>query len=221
MQWENLGHQDNEVRANVRNIRDDDLVCRCKGVTAGAIRQCIRDGCTSLEQLQEKTGAGTGCGLCVTTLQRMLDYASLREPGPGDIEFIEKRPHGLSEEDRTVDERCFDLPVLETQTTDWIELRSIMKKTVTRGFPDYSQEVNEWIKLFLRWDLGDPDYSLHYEELREKPAEQLDRDEILTILTWYIKEERKKAGLIAQALEDGTLHELTNRLHAITGPRNN
>ena len=115
-----------------------------------------------------------------------------------------------------MDEKCAELPILETQKTDWIELRSIMKKTVTRGFPDYSQEVNEWIKLFLRWDLGDPEYTVHYEAIRDRDTTTLSRDEILTILTWYIKEERKRAGLIAQALEDGTLHALTQRLHDIT-----
>lgn len=216
MKWENLGHRDHESRANVRDISDDELVCRCKTITAGEIRKSIREGAATLEQLQEKTGAGTGCGLCVKTLQRILDYSQLREPGPGDIEFIEKRPHSLSEEDRTLDEKCADLPVLETQTTEWIELRSIMKKTVTRGFPDYSLEVNEWIKLFLRWDLGDLEYAEHYEKVKDRSPETLSRDEILTILTWYIKEERKKAGLIAQALEDGTLHTLTQRLHDIT-----
>ena len=106
--------------------------------------------------------------------------------------------------------------MLEIQTTEWVELRSIMKKTVTRGFPDYSQEVNEWIKLFLRWDLGDPEYAEHYTELQDRAVETLSRDEILTVLTWYIKEERKRAGLIAQALGDGTLPALTQRLHNIT-----
>ena len=216
MKWENLGRRDYESRTHVRDIPDDELVCRCRNITAGEIRKYIGEGASALEQLQEKTGAGTGCGLCVKTLQRILDYSQLREPGPGDIEFIEKRPHGLPEEERTLDEKCADLPVLEIQTTEWVELRSIMKKTVTRGFPDYSQEVNEWIKLFLRWDLGDPEYAEHYTELQDRAVETLSRDEILTVLTWYIKEERKRAGLIAQALEDGTLPALTQRLHNIT-----
>lgn len=216
MKWENLGHRDHESRTHVRDIPDDELVCRCNSITAGEIRENIREGAATLEQLKKKTRAGTGCGLCVKTLQRILDYSQLREPGPGDIEFIEKRPLGLSEEDRTVDEKCSDLPVLETQKTEWIELRSIMKKTVIRGFPDYSQEVNEWIRLFLRWNLGDPEYAEHYEKVRDRALETLSRDEILTILTWYIKEERKNAGLIAHVLEDGTLHALTQRLHDIT-----
>ena len=215
MKWENSGQRDHEMRTHVRDIPDEELVCRCKNITAGMIRNSILDGASTLEQLENRTGAGTGCTLCVRTLQRFLEYSQLREPGPGDIEFIEKRPHIL-DEDRTVDEKCAELPILETQKTDWIELRSIMKKTVTRGFPDYSQEVNEWIKLFLRWDLGDPEYTVHYEAIRDRDTTTLSRDEILTILTWYIKEERKRAGLIAQALEDGTLHALTQRLHDIT-----
>jgi hypothetical protein len=53
-------------------------------------------------------------------------------------------------------------------------------------------------------------------ELQARAVETLSRDEILTVLTWYIKEERKRTGIIAQALEDGTLPALTRRLHNIT-----
>ena len=215
MKWENLGRR-GEEKANVRIIKDEEVVCRCVGTTAGEVRQCVRAGAKTLEDVQKKTGAGTVCGFCNKRLTRLIEYERLREPGPGDIEFIEKRPHDMPDPHRSVDEKCRELPVLKTQKTDWIELRSIMKGTVSKGFPDYSVEVNEWIKTFLRSDLGDAEYKEHYEIIKDKPVEELSRDEIITIMTWYIKEERRSAGLIARALEDGSLPRLTERLHEIT-----
>ena len=215
MKWENLGRRD-EDKLNVRNIKDDDVVCRCVGTTAGEVRQCVRNGAKTLEEVEAQTGAGTICGFCKKKLRRIIEYEQLREPGPGDIEFIEKRPHNESDPSRSIDEKCRELPVLETQTTDWIELRSIMKGTVSKGFPDYSMEVNEWIRKFLRFDLGDVNYKENYEKIKDRAMEKLSRDEIITMMTWYIKEERSKAGLIAQALEDGTLPKLTERLHELT-----
>ena len=215
MKWENLGRREDGT-FSVRNIKDEDVVCRCVGTTAGEIRQCVRNGAKTLEEVQAQTKAGTVCGFCKKRLTRIIEYEQLREPGPGDIEFIEKRPHDLGDPNRSVDEKCQELPVLEQQTTDWIELRSIMKGTVSKGFPDYSTEVNEWIKKFLRSDLGDVDYKEHFEKIRDRAIETLNRDEIITYMTWFIKEERSKAGLIAQALEDDVLPKLTKRLHELT-----
>lgn len=42
------------------NITDDTLVCRCEGVTAGTIRQAIKDGTTNLNDIKKRTRAGMG-----------------------------------------------------------------------------------------------------------------------------------------------------------------
>ena len=40
-------------------MRDDELVCFCSQVTAGAIRQAMREGATSMDDVRRMTGACT------------------------------------------------------------------------------------------------------------------------------------------------------------------
>lgn len=41
-------------------LNDDVLVCRCEEITAGEIRQAIRDGATDVTQIKLRTRAGMG-----------------------------------------------------------------------------------------------------------------------------------------------------------------
>ena len=43
----------------------NETVCFCAGVTAGDIKAAVEAGNTTLEAVQEDTGAGTHCGGCV------------------------------------------------------------------------------------------------------------------------------------------------------------
>jgi len=54
-------------------IGDEDQVCSCNDVTKGQICCAVEEGCTSLEELAEKTRAGTGCGGCKPTVKVILD----------------------------------------------------------------------------------------------------------------------------------------------------
>lgn len=54
-------------------IRDRDMVCRCMGVRAGQVRQCIRQGNTTLESLEEKLGVMSACGFCKFRIQKLLE----------------------------------------------------------------------------------------------------------------------------------------------------
>ncbi|KXX72234.1 nitrate reductase [Flammeovirga sp. SJP92] len=49
-----------------------EVVCSCANVGSGNLQNAIDGGCTSLNTLCEKTGAGLGCGSCKTELQEML-----------------------------------------------------------------------------------------------------------------------------------------------------
>ena len=40
-------------------MKDDELVCFCSSVTAGAIRQAKRDGATTMNDIRQMTGACT------------------------------------------------------------------------------------------------------------------------------------------------------------------
>ena len=48
------------------------LVCSCNNVGEGNIKQEIAKGCTSLKEICNLTGAGTGCGSCRPEVQRLL-----------------------------------------------------------------------------------------------------------------------------------------------------
>ncbi|MEX2336407.1 MAG: molybdopterin-dependent oxidoreductase [Fulvivirga sp.] len=49
------------------------LVCSCNNVGQGNLEEAISQGCQSLNQICEKTGAGLGCGSCKPEVQRLLD----------------------------------------------------------------------------------------------------------------------------------------------------
>ncbi|RKD18703.1 NAD(P)H-nitrite reductase [Pelobium manganitolerans] len=48
------------------------LVCSCNNVGAGNIESVIQNGCTSLNAICDRTGAGTGCGSCKSEVKRIL-----------------------------------------------------------------------------------------------------------------------------------------------------
>lgn len=58
----------------------------------------------------------------------------------------------------------------------------------------------------------------HLEKIKDKPIEELTRDEILTRMTFLVRGERFCDGTIEKALNDGTLEALSVRLHEITKP---
>lgn len=75
MKWENAVHHKEAGNNNARIIRDEEVVCRCMGTTAGEIRQCVRSGAITPEAILEKTGVGSACGFCRKKVQRVIDEA--------------------------------------------------------------------------------------------------------------------------------------------------
>ncbi len=55
---------------------DRELVCSCKGVTAGSIRQALSDGAHDLDAVRDCTGASTGCGSCSGRIRQLLREGS-------------------------------------------------------------------------------------------------------------------------------------------------
>ena len=49
------------------------IVCNCMDVTYQQVKDAIDNGASTLEEVQEATGAGTACGGCVDDLQRLVD----------------------------------------------------------------------------------------------------------------------------------------------------
>jgi assimilatory nitrate reductase electron transfer subunit len=50
-------------------VGDDDVVCTCNGVTAGALRAC---GARTVADAAEQTRATTGCGTCTSSVRALL-----------------------------------------------------------------------------------------------------------------------------------------------------
>lgn len=51
----------------------DKIVCSCMGVTNGMIKEAVDNGATTLEEVQDETGAGTVCGACLDDVQHLID----------------------------------------------------------------------------------------------------------------------------------------------------
>lgn len=51
----------------------DKIVCSCLGITNGMIKDAVASGATTLEEVQEATGAGTVCGACIEDVQHLID----------------------------------------------------------------------------------------------------------------------------------------------------
>lgn len=52
---------------------DSATVCTCMGVTCGALRKAIFEGCANVEALADRTGASTVCGSCKPLLSSLVD----------------------------------------------------------------------------------------------------------------------------------------------------
>lgn len=48
-------------------------VCLCRGVTVADVKEAIASGARSVERIRDVTGAGSGCGGCVSTLHTLLE----------------------------------------------------------------------------------------------------------------------------------------------------
>ena len=50
------------------------IVCNCMGVTTGMIKEAVDAGASTLEEIQNATGAGTVCGACLEDVERLVTY---------------------------------------------------------------------------------------------------------------------------------------------------
>lgn len=53
-------------------LDDTDRVCTCNSVTAGRIREAVRDGCRSASEVSAATRASTGCGDCRGVVEALV-----------------------------------------------------------------------------------------------------------------------------------------------------
>ena len=53
-------------------MTDDQKVCFCTGVTCGDIKKAMANGADTVDKIKKETGAGTVCGRCVPTIEKIL-----------------------------------------------------------------------------------------------------------------------------------------------------
>ncbi len=66
---------DDEIYVVAVLIPVNKIICHCKQVSFGDIRKAMAGGARSVEQIQEITGAGTGCGGCIEDIEKILSVA--------------------------------------------------------------------------------------------------------------------------------------------------
>lgn len=49
------------------------IICNCLSITQGEIEDVIKSGLTTFEEVQNETGCGTCCGMCVDDVQEIID----------------------------------------------------------------------------------------------------------------------------------------------------
>jgi nitrite reductase [NAD(P)H] large subunit len=69
-----LGGPPAEVSA--AELADDAQVCNCNGVSKGAIKKCVDDGCKTVGGVMDKTRAGKGCGTCKGLVAQIVEWAA-------------------------------------------------------------------------------------------------------------------------------------------------
>ena len=53
-------------------MKDEDIICTCMSVSVKEIRQAIDEGARTVQEVQDKTGAGTVCGVCTEDLEQCV-----------------------------------------------------------------------------------------------------------------------------------------------------
>ena len=51
-------------------------VCICNGIRESQVKQAIREGSKTPDQVQAKTGCGADCGSCIHRVNKMLEQES-------------------------------------------------------------------------------------------------------------------------------------------------
>lgn len=60
-----------EYREDVETILGN--VCRCKNVSLKEVVELVNSGTNTVDEIKEKTGAGTVCGRCVPIIENIIE----------------------------------------------------------------------------------------------------------------------------------------------------
>ncbi|GGE69034.1 FAD-dependent oxidoreductase [Nesterenkonia cremea] len=57
-------------------LEPEDVLCRCAGTTAGMVQEAAESCCRTVDEISAETRAGTGCGTCHKTIEKILATTS-------------------------------------------------------------------------------------------------------------------------------------------------
>lgn len=66
---------DGDIYVTATLIPVNRIICQCKQVSYGEIRKAMVGGARTIEEIQDITGAGTGCGGCIGEIEKILSVA--------------------------------------------------------------------------------------------------------------------------------------------------
>ncbi len=114
----------------------------------------------------------------------------------------------------TLEEKCKKLPILTKR-----QLKFVPPKTdgdiIIPGGVKLDTETKEWIQKFYELELIDKDYVKNIKRSNTKSTNEMTLNDVLTILTWIIRQDRFCDGLLATNVESGTIESLCKRLHEV------
>ena len=61
------------IRKDGKDMNLDKVVCDCFNVTNGMIKEAVEAGASTVEEVQEATGAGTVCGVCIEDIEHLVE----------------------------------------------------------------------------------------------------------------------------------------------------
>lgn len=54
-------------------MSENTTICYCKGVTLGKVLAAIENGASTLVEVIDTTGAGSGCGRCLDRIEAIIE----------------------------------------------------------------------------------------------------------------------------------------------------
>ncbi|MBR5555689.1 O-acetyl-ADP-ribose deacetylase [bacterium] len=119
-----------------------------------------------------------------------------------------------------INSRCQKLPKIKPQDFKWGGGFKNSKEGETPQFPYviYTENVLEWVRCYYKLELIMPNYVeyVNNADFRNKKFKNYSRNDILNLLTYYIRQDRFCEGLLAGKIKSGEVTELVDRLHEIT-----
>lgn len=77
-------------------------------------------------------------------------------------------------------------------------------------------EIDLWVHRFYELELEDTNYIDNYKFIENKNIKDLTLDEVLTKLTFFIRQDRFCTGLIASQIKNGIIEKLITQLNQLT-----